>query len=172
MLLASQPPSSGTVLTRICQAGLSPLCLPVLKGNREIFGSSESFGMRKSPPRHWFEMCHRTSCLFLVNSRWKLCLTFLSPLPTHFRMCNTENGRENSGILMWHWEQIGKGLCEAMMQVVGLQTEGRRDVLETIPEFQEIRFMSWCGITDGLNVANVTRGAKNVSNKTKPARLL
>lgn len=59
-----------------------------------------------------------------------------------------------------------------MMQVVDLQTEGRRDVLETIPEFQEIRYTSWCGTIDGLNVADVTGGAKNVSNKIKPARLL
>lgn len=95
VLLASQPPSSGTVLTRICQAGLSPLCLPVLKGNTEIFGSSESFGMRKSPPRHWFEMCHRTSCLFLVNSRWKLCLPS-SPFCLHTSICVTQRMGEKT----------------------------------------------------------------------------
>lgn len=82
MPLASKPPSSGTVLSRICQAGSSPLFLPALTGNAGTFGSPESLAMRKSPPRHWFERC-----ILPFSSKFEvemvLALPFSSPLHLH-----------------------------------------------------------------------------------------
>lgn len=50
-------------------------------------------------------------------------------------------------------EQAGKRVCEALMQLVDLQTEGRRDMLETVTNFQEISFLSRCGVIDSYSMS-------------------
>lgn len=39
------------------------------------------------------------------------------------------------------------------MQLVDLQTEGRRDMLGTVPNFQEITFSSRCGVIDNSSMS-------------------